>query len=129
VPAPDDSIRPAAVGRRDTSIAQRIADTLQQVENALAPQRRVVHAGDSIYRAGDPFGNLYLLNSGLATVVSLSADGREQVVGLKFRGDWLGFDGIANGTTAAMPSRWTPAESGWSATTDCCRPAGASPRC
>jgi CRP/FNR family transcriptional regulator len=30
-------------------------------------------------------------------VVGLSADGREQVVGLKFRGDWLGFDGIANG--------------------------------
>ena len=27
-------------------------------------------------------------------MVGLSADGREQVVGLKFRGDWLGFDGI-----------------------------------
>jgi CRP/FNR family transcriptional regulator len=66
-----------------------------------APQRRVVHAGDPIYRAGDPFGNLYLLNSGLAKVVGLSADGREQVVGLKFRGDWLGFDGIANGQYAA----------------------------
>jgi len=29
--------------------------------------------------------------------VNLSPDGREQVVGLKFRGDWLGFDGIAQG--------------------------------
>jgi CRP/FNR family transcriptional regulator len=27
----------------------------------------------------------------------MSPDGREQVVGLKFRGDWLGFDGIADG--------------------------------
>ncbi|MBI3369546.1 MAG: helix-turn-helix domain-containing protein, partial [Burkholderiales bacterium] len=27
----------------------------------------------------------------------VEALGREQVVGLKFRGDWLGFDGIANG--------------------------------
>ena len=80
----------------DASIAQRIADTLQLVDEALAPQRRVVHAGDPIYRAGDRFGHLYLLNSGLAKVVGLSADGREQVVGLKFRGDWLGFDGIAN---------------------------------
>ena len=90
--APSDSIRPG-----DPSVGRRIADTLQQVEAALTPQRRVVHAGDSIYRAGDSFGNLYLLNSGLAKVVGLSADGREQVVGLKFRGDWLGFDGIANG--------------------------------
>jgi len=97
VPAPSDSIQPAAMARGDASVARRIADTLQQVEDALTPQRRVVHAGDPIYRAGDPFGNLYLLNSGLAKVVGLSADGREQVVGLKFRGDWLGFDGIANG--------------------------------
>ena len=82
--------RPAAA-----SIAGRIADTLQRIDEALAPQRRVVHAGDPIYRAGDRFGQLYLLNSGLAKVVGLSADGREQVVGLKFRGDWLGFDGIA----------------------------------
>jgi len=96
-PTPCDSIRPAELGHGDPSVARRIADTLQQVEAALAPQRRVVHAGDSIYRAGDSFGNLYLLNSGLAKVVGLSADGREQVVGLKFRGDWLGFDGIANG--------------------------------
>jgi CRP/FNR family transcriptional regulator len=31
-------------------------------------------------------------------MVNLTADGREQVVSLKFRGDWLGFDGIASGT-------------------------------
>ncbi len=65
VPAPGDSIRLTATGHGDASVARRIADTLQQVEDALAPQRRVVHAGDPIYRAGDPFGNLYLLNSGL----------------------------------------------------------------
>jgi CRP/FNR family transcriptional regulator len=90
------SVPSAATRTPDASIAQRIADTLQLVDEALAPQRRVVHAGDPIYRAGDRFGHLYLLNSGLAKVVGLSADGREQVVGLKFRGDWLGFDGIAN---------------------------------
>ena len=88
---PSDSTRTP-----DASIAQRIADTMRLIEDALGPQRRVVHAGDPIYRAGDRFGHLYLLNSGLAKVVGLSADGREQVVGLKFRGDWIGFDGIAN---------------------------------
>jgi CRP/FNR family transcriptional regulator, anaerobic regulatory protein len=74
-----------------------IAATLKLLTDCLAPQRRVVHAGESIYQAGARFGNLYILHSGFAKVVNLSADGREQVVGLKFRGDWLGFDGIAAG--------------------------------
>ena len=75
---------------------QSIADTLKLLNDALAPQRRVVHAGDVIYQAGERFRNLYILNSGFFKIVNLSPDGREQVVGLKFRGDWLGFDGIAD---------------------------------
>jgi CRP/FNR family transcriptional regulator, anaerobic regulatory protein len=75
--------------------SQHITDTLRLLHDRLAPQRRVVHAGDVIYQAGAPFGNLYILNSGFFKIVNLSPDGREQVVGLKFRGDWLGFDGIA----------------------------------
>ena len=84
-----------AATNRQTS--QHIADTLQLLDSTLAPQRRVVHAGDTIYQAGARFGNLHILNSGLIKIVNLSPDGREQVVGLKFRGDWLGFDGIAQG--------------------------------
>jgi CRP/FNR family transcriptional regulator len=97
--------RPAAVpGIRfetDASANQRssqhIADILKLLSEKLTPQRRVVRAGDVIYQAGEHFGNLYILNSGFFKIVNLSADGREQVVGLKFRGDWLGFDGIATG--------------------------------
>ncbi|MGZ5129928.1 MAG: Crp/Fnr family transcriptional regulator [Caldimonas sp.] len=77
--------------------SQQIVETLKLLNDALAPQRRVVHAGDTICQAGERFGNLFVLNSGFAKIIGLSADGREQVVGLKFRGDWLGFDGIANG--------------------------------
>ena len=77
--------------------SQHIASTLKLLKDKLEPQRRVLHAGDVIYRSGERFGNLYILNSGSAKIVSLSADGREQVVSLKFRGDWLGFDGIAAG--------------------------------
>ena len=73
------------------------AETLRLLGEQLRPQRRVVHMGDTIYQAGERFGNLYILNSGFFKIVNLSADGREQVVGLKFRGDWLGFDGIASG--------------------------------
>ncbi|MBA2724009.1 MAG: Crp/Fnr family transcriptional regulator, partial [Methylibium sp.] len=73
-----------------------IADTLQLLDEQLAPQRRVVHVGEVIYQAGQRFGKLYVLNSGFVKIVNQSRDGREQVVGLKLRGDWLGFDGIAD---------------------------------
>lgn len=80
--------------------AAPIATMLQQLNDALQPHRRIVRAGESICQAGTRFGSLFVLNSGVAKVVSLAADGRQQVVGLKFRGDWLGFDGIANGVYA-----------------------------
>ena len=76
---------------------ERIAQTLKLVQEQLAPQRRIVHAGEPIYQGGQGFACLYVLNAGYVKFVNLSADGREQVVGLKFRGDWLGFDGIATG--------------------------------
>ena len=76
--------------------SQLLTDTLKLLGDALAPQRRVVHAGDLIHQAGERFGSLYIVNSGFFKIVNQAPDGREQVVGLKFRGDWLGFDGIAN---------------------------------
>ncbi|RYZ08507.1 MAG: Crp/Fnr family transcriptional regulator [Comamonadaceae bacterium] len=77
--------------------ARHMGDTLKLLCERLAPQRRVVHAGELVYRAGERFANLHILNSGFFKIVNFSADGREQVVGLKFRGDWLGFDGIESG--------------------------------
>ncbi|HIV72836.1 MAG TPA: Crp/Fnr family transcriptional regulator [Candidatus Aquabacterium excrementipullorum] len=75
--------------------SQQITDTLAVLRDTLAPQRRVVHAGDIVHSAGEQFTHLFIVNAGLYKVINLTPDGREQVVGLKFRGDWLGFDGIA----------------------------------
>ena len=89
----------AAVARSKAdadSTAYNVA-ALKLLNDTLAPRRRVVHSGDVVYRGGDRFETLYILNSGFFKIVNQSADGREQVVGLKFRGDWLGFDGIARG--------------------------------
>ncbi|NML17655.1 Crp/Fnr family transcriptional regulator [Azohydromonas caseinilytica] len=61
----------------------------------LPLRRRLVHDGDVIYRSGDAFTDLHLLHAGIVKTVATSSDGREQVVGLHFKGDWLGFDGIA----------------------------------
>ena len=89
--------RTAAVHASEASNPGRIADMLALLNDRLLPQRRVVHAGDVVYRGGESFGCLYILNSGFFKIVNQSSDGREQVVGFKFRGDWLGFDGIARG--------------------------------
>lgn len=79
---------------------RRIAQSLELLAQVLEPKRRIVHAGDVLYRAGESFGQLHILNSGFFKLISMSSDGREQVVGLKFRGDWLGFSGIAQGRYA-----------------------------
>jgi CRP/FNR family transcriptional regulator len=78
--------------------ARAIGATLELLRTHLAPQRRMLHAGDAVYQAGERFQMLHVVNAGFVKVVTLAADGREKVAGLKFRGDWLGFDGIAEGT-------------------------------
>lgn len=101
MPAPALNARPVAPApqRVDAELYQRasqqIADNLAVLRDTLAPQRRVVHAGDIVHSAGEQFTHLFIINAGLYKVINLTPDGREQVVGLKFRGDWLGFDGIA----------------------------------
>lgn len=94
----------AASGAINTNVApskgQRIADELKLLEAVLAPRRRIVHAGDVLYRPGERFEQLHVLNSGCFKLISPSAEGHEQVVGLKFRGDWLGFSAIAKGSYA-----------------------------
>ncbi|WP_428419700.1 Crp/Fnr family transcriptional regulator [Methylibium sp.] len=85
----------------DQRTGQRIGETLGLLCDTLSPQRRLVRANEPVYRAGDRFEHLYILNAGCFKIVNLSPDGREQVVGLRFRGDWLGFDGIARGRYAS----------------------------
>lgn len=77
--------------------AQRIGSMLELVASHVPLQRRVVHAGDLIYQAGEGFQRLHLVNAGFFKLINSASDGREQVVALQFRGDWLGFDGIAQG--------------------------------
>jgi len=75
----------------------RIAETLALLAAALTPQRRIVHAGETIYQVGAAFTHLHVLNTGIVKIVNLTPDGREQMVALKLRGDWLGLDGIGQG--------------------------------
>ena len=74
-----------------------IAGMLQLLEQSVPVHKRLVHTGDTVYRVGQAFGSLYVVNSGFFKMVSLSGEGREQVVALQFKGDWIGLDGIADG--------------------------------
>lgn len=76
---------------------QRMLEAMKLIREVLQPAARVVRAGDVIYRAGQPFTTLFLINAGAFKLLSRTPDGREQIVSLKFRGDWLGFAGIAHG--------------------------------
>ncbi len=75
--------------------ARRLSEMLALVAERVPLQRRVLHAGESVYRCGDAFTQLFVVNTGCCKIVNSAADGRAQVVGLQFRGDWLGFDGMA----------------------------------
>ena len=72
-------------------------EALALLEQHVPFTRRMVHAGDLVHAGGEAFSALHIINSGMVRSVTFSADGREQVVGLHFKGDWLGFDGIASG--------------------------------
>ena len=94
--------RPFTVATSDTRPAprdphQRMLEAMRIIRDLVQPSAKVVRAGDMIFRAAQPFNTVYLINAGAFKLVSRSLDGREQIVSLKFRGDWLGFSGIAQG--------------------------------
>lgn len=74
---------------------QRIGQVLSLLEEEVPIVRRLLRSGEPVYRTGDRFECLHVVHAGLFKTVGQSADGREQMVGLHFKGDWLGFDGIA----------------------------------
>ena len=80
--------------------SQRWRESLALIERHVPFTRRTVHAGDSVQGAGEPFTSLHIVNAGVFKTVNLAPDGREQMVGLHFKGDWIGFDGIASGRCA-----------------------------
>jgi len=70
---------------------------LALLERDVPLLRRTLRPGDRIYRAGERFRDLHILRVGLCKLLSLSAEGREDLIMMVFKGDWLGFDGLAGG--------------------------------
>lgn len=70
---------------------------LELLERELPVLRRVLKAGDTIYRAGDRFRDIHVLRVGICKLSGYCAEGREDLITVLLRGDWLGFDGVADG--------------------------------
>jgi len=85
--------RPAVRGddARSSPLLSLLRDRVQVTE-------RLVHAGDVVYRAGSPFTTLFVVTRGALKTTRDCFDGRSRVAALHLAPDWLGFDGIANGT-------------------------------
>lgn len=70
---------------------------LELLEQELPLHRRVLRQGDTLYRAGDKFRDVHVLRVGLCKLTGFCAEGREDLITVLFKGDWLGFDGLADG--------------------------------
>lgn len=87
---------PAAQAAQPAS-ARHLDGELAALREALPLQQRVLRAGDVLFRAGQPLTHVYIVQTGLAKTTQFTPEGREQVMGLHFKGDWLGFDALADG--------------------------------
>lgn len=58
----------------------------------VTKQKRIIRAGDSLYRAGDPFTGLYAIRSGSFKSVVIASDGDAQVTHFSLPGELLGLD-------------------------------------
>lgn len=67
---------------------------IEQLREHLPVMRRRLQAGQHLYRAGQPFNALFLVNVGCLKTCELSDDGREQVTGFRMRGDLIGAESI-----------------------------------
>ncbi|SEA45952.1 CRP/FNR family transcriptional regulator, anaerobic regulatory protein [Microbulbifer marinus] len=67
-------------------------DRLEQVTR----RKKIVKAGEALYRAGDPFANLYAIRSGSFKTAVIAADGDTQVTHFALPGELLGLDGYSD---------------------------------
>ncbi|MEX2488526.1 MAG: helix-turn-helix domain-containing protein [Pseudomonadales bacterium] len=58
---------------------------------------RVLRKGHHLFRAGEPFGALFIVRSGAVKTAVVSQDGEEQVTGFYLPGEIFGLDGIDSG--------------------------------
>lgn len=67
---------------------------IDALSRVLPVTRRRVSSGQHLFRAGQPFRAIHLVDQGSFKVCDLTEDGRERVTGFKMRHDLLGVESI-----------------------------------
>ncbi len=67
---------------------------LDELQKHVVVTQRKLAAGQYLYRAGQPFLALYLVQAGFVKTSLTTEDGREQVTSFRMRGDLLGVESI-----------------------------------
>jgi len=71
---------------------------IDRLKTLVPVTQRKLTAGQYLYRAGQAFNALYLVNAGFIKNCLTSEDGREQVTGFRMRGDLMGTESIGMAT-------------------------------
>ena len=75
-------------------------ESLTVLERHMPFTRRNLRTGEALHFAGDAFTRLHIVCLGSVKTVAVASNGRQQVVGLHFQGDWFDFDAVATRTFA-----------------------------
>lgn len=89
LPVPFQVLRPSS-----TLPVLNVSSALSLIERTLPIQRRLMRQGDMVYGQGDSFGQIFVVNSGNLKLLSRDTDGRERITKFRFKGDWIGLDGL-----------------------------------
>jgi len=71
------------------------SDDLDKLDR-IATRTKPLHKGDSLFRAGEVFRNLYAVRTGCIKLSTSSEQGDEQILGFYLPGEIVGLDGIEN---------------------------------
>ncbi|GAB4397129.1 MAG: fumarate/nitrate reduction transcriptional regulator Fnr [Rhodoferax sp.] len=68
-------------------------EEFNRIENIVGARRKV-RRGETVFRNGERFSNLYAIRTGFFKTCITSEDGRDQVTGFQMAGEIMGLDGI-----------------------------------
>ncbi len=78
-------------------LTRDLEDFELQEFDGLTRHRRTLHKGERLFRQGDPFRSLFIVQSGSVKAYFITDDGEQQVSGFHFPGELLGIDGVEFG--------------------------------
>lgn len=84
---PTPAIAPPSMARSAALELDRLCQHVHVIRRKLAPRQH-------LYRAGQPFGSLFLVHAGFLKIVQPNPAGPDQVTGFRMRGELVGVESI-----------------------------------